>query len=333
MDDLKRLALFAEVLRCGSFSAAARHLGVTTSAVSQQVRQLEEQHGLTLLHRSTRRLAPTEAGRQLAVDCSAMLEAAERARARLQAARTAPQGQLRISSPVGLAAHLGPALAATMAAYPALSLELVVDDGLTDLIAHRIDLALRGGRLPDSSWSARRIATLDQVLCASPAYLESAGVPDSPQALAAHQWLLAPHQQAEHALTLSASPRVASATSATTSITSAGSADVADATDAADAADATEVVDAAARRFVVRPAARAICNNSQALRGPPRVTILVAPIGTDNSGAKVKDRSGAIRTSIQGSGGGEVAATGEHIGRRGVAGSRRVGADAGALAQ
>lgn len=202
MDDLKRLALFAEVVRSGSFSAAARRLGVSTSAVSQQLRALEQAHGVTLLHRTTRKLALTDAGARFAAHCQRMVEAAELARAQLALAREAPEGELRVSAPVGFARHLAPALAPLLAAHAALQLRLQVDDALIDLVDARIDLALRAGRLPDSGWAARRLCDFQSLICAAPAYLAAAGVPHTPADLPAHQWVGAPRDGRTLALSL-----------------------------------------------------------------------------------------------------------------------------------
>tara|TARA_B100001105_G_C22353794_1_gene426977 strand:+ start:251 stop:1159 length:909 start_codon:yes stop_codon:yes gene_type:complete len=188
-DDFKRLALFAEVVRAGSLSAAARRLGISTSAVSQQLRALEQAHGVTLLHRTTRKLSVTEAGARLADHCQAMVEAAQRARQQLLLAREAPEGELRIAAPVGFGRHVAPALAPLLAAHPGLSLRLMVDDAMIDLVDARVDLALRAGRLADSTWVARRLCSFEMLLCAAPAYLARAGVPQVPADLLAHQWI------------------------------------------------------------------------------------------------------------------------------------------------
>ena len=189
MDDLKQLALFAEVVRAGSLSAAARHLGISTSAVSQQLRALEQSHGVTLLHRSTRKLALTGAGAQLATHATAIVDAAARARAQLSRTRDAPEGELRVSAPAGFARHLAPALAPLLVQYPSLTLRLQVDDRMIDLIDARIDLAIRGGRLPDANLAARPLCDISFMLFAAPAYLAAAGTPASPADLPAHQWL------------------------------------------------------------------------------------------------------------------------------------------------
>jgi len=190
MDDLKPLAVFAKVVEAGSMSAAARRLGMSPSAVSQIVRDLELRGGITLLHRSTRKLALTEAGERYYPHCKRLVEAAEAAAESLQLARDAPTGELRVSSPVGFAAHIGPALAPLLAEAPHLSLRLLVDDQMIDLIDARIDLAVRVGQLADSSWIARRLCDFEVILCASADYLARAGTPTALEDLPKHQWLI-----------------------------------------------------------------------------------------------------------------------------------------------
>ena len=189
MDDLKPLAVFAEVVDAGSMSAAARRLGMSPSAVSQTIRALEQHGGVTLLHRSTRKLALTEAGERYYPHCRQLLEAARAAAQSLQQSRDAPTGELRVSAPVGFAVHIAPALAPLLAEASQLRLRLLVDDAMIDLIDARIDVAIRVGRLADSNWVARRLCDFDMILCASPDYLARMGVPASPQQLASHQWL------------------------------------------------------------------------------------------------------------------------------------------------
>lgn len=188
-DDLQALAVFATVVHEGSLSAAARRLGATPSAISQRLRALEAAHGLRLLHRTTRRLSLTEAGQRLLGPAERLLGDAQAARDALALARDALDGELRISAPVGFARHVAPALAPLLAAHPALRLSLLVDDAMIDLPGHRIDLALRAGRLADSTWVARPIVQFDWLLVAAPGYLARAGVPQTPAALAGHHWL------------------------------------------------------------------------------------------------------------------------------------------------
>jgi DNA-binding transcriptional LysR family regulator len=197
MDDLKRMAVFAAVVRHRSMSGAARELGMSTSAVSQQVRQLERSGGVTLLHRSTRKLALTEAGERVHRECLAMVEAAQRAQRELAQSRDAPTGELRLSATVGFARHVAPALGGLLGSHPALTLKLLVDDAHIDLIGARIDLAVRYGRLPDSSWVAQRLCRFDVWLCAAPAYLQRHGTPQRVEDLLAHQWLALARERAD----------------------------------------------------------------------------------------------------------------------------------------
>ncbi|HLO93918.1 MAG TPA: LysR family transcriptional regulator [Burkholderiaceae bacterium] len=189
LDQLKRMAVLATVVEQGSFAGAARQLQTSTSAVSQQVRALERDMGVTLLHRSTRKLSLTPAGSRFHEGCAAMLAAAREAQTQLHQLRDAPEGELRMTAPVGFARQLGPALAPLLAAHPALRLHLEVDDGITDLVEKRIDLAIRFGRLPDSAWVGTRIGEKHIALYAAPAYLARRGVPEL-DTLAAHDWLL-----------------------------------------------------------------------------------------------------------------------------------------------
>lgn len=183
------MAVLATVVDQGSLGAAARVLQTTTSAVSQQLRALEQDMGVTLLHRSTRKLSLTPAGARFVDGCRSMLAAAREAQAQLQRLRDAPEGELRISAPVGFARRLGPALAPLLAAHPDLSLHLEVDDGFTDLVDKRIDLAVRFGRLPDSPWVAQRIGEKAMALYAAPTYLARHGVPATLRELSQHHWL------------------------------------------------------------------------------------------------------------------------------------------------
>ncbi|MGO1068656.1 LysR family transcriptional regulator [Lysobacter sp. CA199] len=190
IDRLKRMAVFARVVELGSMSAAARELDMTPSAVSQQLRQLEAETGVVLLHRSTRKLATTQIGQDYYEDCAAMLHAARNADGRLGELREEPRGELRIAVPVGFAPHLAGALAPLLRAYPELSLRVFAEDRQIDLIAERIDLAIRVGRLLDSNLIARRMAEWPYRLLASPEYAREHGLPRTPEELAQHPMLI-----------------------------------------------------------------------------------------------------------------------------------------------
>lgn len=191
MADLKLYAVFAETVAAGSMSAAARRLGMTPSAVSQAIRALERQTGVTLLHRSTRKLALTEAGQRCLPHCRRMLDAANAAADSLAQARDAPAGELRIAAPVGFGVHISQALAPVLAAWPQLRLHLQLDDAMIDLLDARIDIALRAGQLPDSDWVARPLGRFEIIVCASPTYIERNGMPED---LATHDWLASPRE-------------------------------------------------------------------------------------------------------------------------------------------
>ncbi len=188
LDQLKRMAIFAEVVAAGSMTAAARRLGMTPSAVSQHMRQLEQSLNLALLHRSTRRLALTEAGERYHVGCAAIVAAAGAANQALARLRDEPEGELRLTAPVGFGALLAKALA-PLRRYPKLKLSLLLDDSVIDLIEARVDVALRVGALPDSTLVARPLGQMRLQLCAAPSYLAERGWPVHPRDLLNHDWL------------------------------------------------------------------------------------------------------------------------------------------------
>ena len=187
-DKLKRMALFAEIVDGGSISAAARRVGSTPSAVSQQLRLLEEALGLVLLHRSTRRITLTEAGERYYPACAAMVAQARSADQALERLRDEPEGELRLAAPIGFGELLSTALE-PLRRHPRLRLHLLLDDTPIDLIGERIDLALRVGRFSDSALVARRLGELHRQLCAAPRYLAERGWPRHPGELAGHDWL------------------------------------------------------------------------------------------------------------------------------------------------
>lgn len=189
IDRLKRMAVFARVIELGSMTAAACELGMTASAVSQQVRQLEAETGVVLLHRSTRKLTASEAGRTYYENCAAMLLAAQSAEQRLADLRDEPHGELRIAFPVGFSAHLAAALAPLLRIHPRLSLRLFAEDRQIDLITERIDLAIRVGTLRDSTLVARRLSEWRHLLVCAPSYAERASLPQTPNDLALHSVL------------------------------------------------------------------------------------------------------------------------------------------------
>lgn len=192
MDKLNRMAVFAVVVAEGSFSAAGRRLGMSPSAVSQHMRTLEQDLGVTLLHRSTRKLTLTDAGAAFYPGCKAMLHEASQAEQRLAEMRDTLVGELRIATTIGLGgAPLAQALAPLLQAHPKLSLRILANDEIINLIDVRADIALRVNRqVDDASYIAHPLAVWPMVLCASPRYLNRCGIPETPDELSQHQWLV-----------------------------------------------------------------------------------------------------------------------------------------------
>lgn len=191
MEQLKRMAVFATVVDRGSMVAAAEVLGMTASAVSQQIRKLEESTQVSLLHRTTRKLTLTEAGATFYQSCAQVLALAQQAEQRLAELRDAPVGELRIAAPVGFAGRpLSAALAPLLQAHSGLSLKLFFHDEHVDLVEQRIDLAIRVGHQEDSSLVARHIGDSRMRLCAAPAYLLRKPPITHPQDLIGLDWLI-----------------------------------------------------------------------------------------------------------------------------------------------
>lgn len=187
--DFGDLVVFTRVAREGSFTAAARALGMPKSTVSRRVSSLEERLGARLLQRTTRKLSLTELGRLY-------LQHGERAVAEMEAAELAvseqqdkPRGLLRLSAPLGLS-WLGPLVASFLRRHPEVQVEMVCTDRVVDLIEEGFDAAIRAGRLADSSLIARPLATLRRLAVASPAYLAARGTPREPADLRRHDCIV-----------------------------------------------------------------------------------------------------------------------------------------------
>ena len=188
--DLNAALVLVRVVQAGSFRAAAQALGMPKTTVSRKVTELEAQLGVQLLQRTTRRHALTDAG-------LAFVEEAEAAIARLEAAQEAvtelqrePRGRLRVTTTVTIGElFLAPLLAEFLEAYPAVELQLQLTDRPVDLVAERVDVAIRAGVLPDSSLIARRLGSSSYRVVASPAYLARHGRPQRPSELTSHACL------------------------------------------------------------------------------------------------------------------------------------------------
>lgn len=188
-------ALFIAVAEAGSLSAAARALRLSPAMVSKRLQRLEQRLGVTLVHRTTRRLALTTAGERFRADLGDILGALDAAEARVTGARTAPAGPLHVSAPTSFGRlHVAPHLGRFVAACPAVELRFDLDDGFVDLFAARVDCAIRIAAEVPETVVAHRLATSRRVLCAAPSYLADIGTPEQVDDLSAHRLLAADGQ-------------------------------------------------------------------------------------------------------------------------------------------
>lgn len=190
LDRLTGIEVFARVATTGSFSAAGRSLGLSQTMVTKHIAALEARLGATLVHRSTRKIALTEAGQRY-------LEAGERILADMDAADSAiaadrldPVGCLRVNAPVSFGTdYIAPILADFANLYPHVTVDLALNDRLVDLVEEGWDVAVRIGSLADSQLTARRLASCETVVCAAPSYLAAHGTPRTIADLAQHNCL------------------------------------------------------------------------------------------------------------------------------------------------
>ena len=192
MKDIAALRLYTRVARLGSFSAAARECGLSQSQASRTIAELEASLGTRLLSRTTRAVMPTEAGTEFLLRIEPILAALDEAE---QSVREGGElrGTLRMSMPasVGLREVL-PRLASFTSRHPGLHIQLLLEDRRQDLVRDAVDVAIRVGRLPDSTATAKLIMTVPRVAVASPAYLARAGSPWAPTDLSHHRIVAGP---------------------------------------------------------------------------------------------------------------------------------------------
>lgn len=187
MDQLSAMRSFTKVAELGSFSRAADSLGLSRAMVSTHVRALEKRYRVRLLNRTTRRVALTSEGERYLSHCRRVLRELQAAEDELSHARERPQGRLRVDVPGPFGRHLLiPALPGFLARYPELSLDVRVNDRVTDLVAEQVDVAVRGGTVTDPNLVVRRAVGSRWITCASPEYLERHGWPVGPGELHAH---------------------------------------------------------------------------------------------------------------------------------------------------
>lgn len=190
MDRLTEMEAFVTVVDHGGFTEAARQMGLSKSAVSKHVAALEMRLAVRLLNRTTRRVSPTELGLAYYDRAKSVLAETAEADAMVTAMQAAPKGSLRVSAPVSFGiGHLSRAVATFLNACPEVDVNLVLDDRFVEVVAEGFDLAIRIGRLEDSSLKARKLAEARRLLAASPAYLAQMGTPQSLDDLGAHRLL------------------------------------------------------------------------------------------------------------------------------------------------
>ena len=194
-DDTRRNAaamlVFAEVVASGSFTEAARRLGLSKASVSREVARLERRLGAQLLRRTTRSMSLTEVGETFYAGCQRVVEEAEQAERSVGALQAEPRGEIRLAASVSLGQfQIAPRLPAFLARYPKLRLRMDLTDRVVDIVSEKFDLAVRiSGRLADATLVQRRLCPIRFVVCAAPSYLDGRGVPREPAELARHNCL------------------------------------------------------------------------------------------------------------------------------------------------
>jgi DNA-binding transcriptional LysR family regulator len=200
MDRLTSMAVFVKSAESGSLAAAARALGLSHAMVSKHVRALEPTLGVRLLDMTTRKLSLTEAGRRYLVRCVQIIGEVEDAALEASQYQAAPRGLLRLTAPATFGRlHLAPAIAEFMELYPDIAIDADFTDRFVSIVEEGFDLAVRIGRLPDSTLVMRRLGPCRMLTCAAPAYLDRFGLPGHPHDLASH---------ACFALSSAAAPRI-----------------------------------------------------------------------------------------------------------------------------
>src|SRR5471032_2191193 len=187
MNRLESMAILIAVVDAGSLSAAARRLDMPLATVSRKVAELEAHLTTRLLHRTTRQLSLTEAGASYLAACRRILEEIGEAERAATGEYAVPKGELVVTAPIVFGRlHIVPVVAEFLAQYPEISINLMLTDRVVHLMEEQCDVAVRIGDLPDSSLKAVQVGTVRRVVCASPHYLQTHGVPATPQALTDH---------------------------------------------------------------------------------------------------------------------------------------------------
>ena len=187
MDKFEAMRVFCSVIEAGSFVAAADRSGLSTTAVSRLVAQLEMQLNVRLINRTTRRMNPTNEGFAYFERCTQLLADLEEAEASVSGEARHPRGRLRLTAPIALATlRLAPAFAAFCRTYPEITLDVVLSDGVADFVEEGLDLAIRVGRVGSENLVARHIGETALLIAASHDYLTRTGNPGHPEDLLRH---------------------------------------------------------------------------------------------------------------------------------------------------
>ena len=190
MDRFEAMRVFCSVIEAGGFAPAAERLGLSTSAVSRHVAQLEAHLNVRLLNRTTRRMSPTDEGFAYFERCTQLLADLEETEASVAGEALHPRGRLRLTAPIALATlRLAPAFAAFSRQYPEITLDIQLSDNVADFAEDGLDLAIRVGRVGSENLVARHIGETTLLVAAAPEYLERAGSPANPEELARHDCL------------------------------------------------------------------------------------------------------------------------------------------------
>ncbi|MCZ4281838.1 LysR family transcriptional regulator [Kiloniella laminariae] len=188
--DLNEMAVFAAVVEYESFTASARALGVSKSAVSKQINRLEDRLGIRLLNRTTRRLSLTEAGAVFFESCQQIISIAQEAEQAVSQLSNTPRGVLKINAPMSFGIkQMGPLLAAFQKTYPEIEIDVVLNDQVVDLVDEGFDVGIRIGSLMDSRLMAKKVADCRMAVVASPTFLPPEEEPTVPAELSGLNYL------------------------------------------------------------------------------------------------------------------------------------------------
>lgn len=186
--NIEHLKLFVRIAVTNNISSAGKELGFSPAVSSAHINKLEDDLGVRLIHRTTRRVSLTEEGRAFLPHAMDVLESIETARASVGAGSVRPQGKLRVTASASFGRmHLVPGLDDFLQRYPDLQIDLNLSDRIVDMVEGGFDIAIRDAALNDSTLIARKLATVNRVVCASPDYLAQYGEPQSPEDLLNHQ--------------------------------------------------------------------------------------------------------------------------------------------------